>query len=114
MSAPDHGATSRRRAAGPAQHLELASVVETVVYDVVGEREGRWAQVRAGITSLEEVRADVEMFTWSNPAVTWHVVARTTTTTEALADHVLDVAHAGATPLVAAAAVTAHEKETLW
>lgn len=90
MNAADPTGASRRRAAGPGDHLHLAGVVQSVVYDIVGERDGRWAQRGAGITTLEEVRAEVEMFAWSNPAVTWHVIARTTSTTEALADHVLE------------------------
>lgn len=117
MSTPevDHAAASRRRAAGPAQRLEVADVVESVAYDIVGEHHGRWAQVRAGITTLAELRAEVGAFTTGNPAVTWHIIARTTTTTETLADHLLDDARAGAsTANPAPTPGTAHEEATLW
>ena len=58
-------------------------------YDIVGEQRGRWAQVRSGIKTIEEVRAELEAFTGVNPDITWHVIARTTTTVETVADHLL-------------------------
>lgn len=89
----DHAAASRRRGAGPAQRLEVAGAVESVAYDIVREHHGAWMQARAGITTLAELRAEADAFTSGNPGVTWHVIARTTTTTtETLAGHHLDEA----------------------
>lgn len=88
MSADPLGA-SRARAAGPGGNLALGRVVTGVEYDIVGERAERFAQRRAAVTSLEDVRADVASFAWVNPDITWHVIERTTTTVETLADHLL-------------------------
>lgn len=97
MRAADLLGASRARRAGPGDHLALGEVVSCVEYDVVGEQGGRWAQVRSGIETTQEVRAELEAFTGVNPAITWHVIVRTTTTSETLADHLT-----GAPPLAAA------------
>ena len=56
-------------------------------YDIVGEREGRFAQVRSAIATIDLARTDVDNFAQVNRGVTWHVIARTTTTVETVADH---------------------------
>lgn len=89
MSGADPLGASRARGAGPGYELALGAVVTAVEYDVVGERGGRYAQVRSGIATVEEVRAEVEAFTGVNPDITWHVIARTTTS-ETPADHLID------------------------
>lgn len=52
--------------------------MQVVEYDVVGERDGRWAQVRGGITTADEAHTTVEPFAWVNPDISWHIIARTT------------------------------------
>lgn len=89
MSGADPLGASRARGAGPGDHLVLGEVVSRVEYDVVGERGERWAQVRSGIATLQEVRSTLEDFRLVNPGITWHVIARTTTTVETMADHLL-------------------------
>lgn len=89
MRATDPLKASRSRRAGPGTEFALGEVVAAMEYDIVGEQGGRWAQVRSGITTIEEVRAELESFAWVNPAITWHVIVRTTTTVETLADHLL-------------------------
>ena len=87
MSGPDPLGASRARRAGPGDHLALGEVVSCVEYDVVGEQRGRWAQVRSGIATAKEVRAELESAARVNPDITWHVIARTTTTVETVVDH---------------------------
>lgn len=81
---------SRARVAGPGHELALGEAVTAVEYDIVGEREGRFAQVRTAITDIEEVRTEVESAARVNPDITWHVIARTTTTVETMADHLVE------------------------
>ena len=87
MSEVDPLGASRARAAGPGHELALGEVVSCVEYDIVGEQGGRWAQVRSAIATAKEVRAELEGFAWANPGITWHIIARTTTTVETVVDH---------------------------
>ena len=79
MSSPDPRGASRARAAGPGSSLSISEVVTSVEYDIVGEREGRFAQVRNGVCDIDDVHTEVERFTRANTGSTWHVIARTTT-----------------------------------
>ena len=89
MSGVDPLGASRARGAGPGHQFALGEVVTAVEYDVVGQRDGRFAQVRSAIATAKEVRAELESAARVNPDITWHVIARTTTTVETLADHLL-------------------------
>lgn len=58
MSAPDPTGASPARASGPSERLKVGQVVTAVVYDIVGERGGRFAQRRAGICDLRRYLAE--------------------------------------------------------
>ena len=63
--------------------------LEHVEYDVLAEREGRFTRVRTALASVEEAREEVAWAAPVNPSLTYHLLVRTTTTHEQLADDLL-------------------------
>ena len=59
------------------------------VYDVLGERGGRWIRVRTGIADIADAQQTVTDLRFGSPSITWHILCRTTTVTEAFADDLL-------------------------
>ena len=72
MSADPLGA-SRARAARPGGELALGEVVTAVEYDIVGQRDGRFAQVRSAVATIDLARTDVNTFAHVNREITRHV-----------------------------------------
>lgn len=59
-------------------------------FDVLGEKGGRWYRERRGLPTAARARAAVDQLRLGTPDVIWHVVRRTTTVAEDLADDLLE------------------------